>query len=220
MQIVHDHIKSLKKYNTLLPDDKIDPGDPSAPLLYQELLDRITNIQQVKKFLQQERMDLIMKPDPLLELDVCSRLLEVKEDLSKFIGQLIAFGDPPSGFEGVPEQCMYRDLLHTNPDHVREETLTHQLDLVEKDLAEHVTTLLERGIPPEGCEKALEHTLGPSPTLDEDLPFSSQPSSSDPVPNVPNPGTSSRTSFKGRLKRGFQSFKDKFRPPSLHEGCH
>ncbi|KAF9042450.1 hypothetical protein BJ165DRAFT_1529843 [Panaeolus papilionaceus] len=183
-----------------LADGAITSEDASAPLLYQELLDRITNAQQEKEYLQQEKLRLITNPDPLLESDVLSRLPEVKNDLAKFLGQLVAFGTPPPGFEGAPERCVYQDLLNhvnearqeqealkhalihlrTNPDRVHETTLTHQLYLVEQDLEQHVTTPLE------GCEKALEHALGPPIIPEEALPLLSPPSSCDPVPIPPN----------------------------------
>ncbi|KAF9042441.1 hypothetical protein BJ165DRAFT_266778 [Panaeolus papilionaceus] len=189
-----------------LEKDPINSKDASAPFLYQELLDRIANAQQEKEYLRQEKMCLITNPDPRLELVVLSRLPEVKNDLAKFLGQLVAFGTPPPGFEGAPEQCVYQDLLdqvnearaeqaalrvalahlHTNPDLVRETALIRQLYLVEQDLEQHVTTLRERGTPPEGCEEALEHALGPPIIPEEALPLWSPPSSCDPVPIRPN----------------------------------
>ncbi|KAF9042482.1 hypothetical protein BJ165DRAFT_1406125 [Panaeolus papilionaceus] len=154
----------------------IKSGHASAPLLYQELLDRISNAQQEKEHLRKEKMRLITNPDPQLKPVVLSRLPEVKGDLVKFLGQLAAFGRPPPGFEGViPERCVYQYLLdqvneareehaalraslahlHTNPDRERKATLKHQLNFVGRELTQHIKQLGEYGAPPDGFERGI-----------------------------------------------------------------
>ncbi|KAF9042503.1 hypothetical protein BJ165DRAFT_1612767 [Panaeolus papilionaceus] len=169
----------------------IESEDASAPLLYQELLDRISNAQQEKEYLQQEKMRLITNPDPRLELVVLSRLPEVKNNLAKFLRQLVGFGRPPRGFKGVPERGVYQDLLdQVNEAREEQAALTHALVHLhtnpDGDLAQHVAMLLERSTPLEGCKKASENALGPTIIPQEAPPLWSPPSSSDPIPNLPN----------------------------------
>ncbi|KAF9042430.1 hypothetical protein BJ165DRAFT_1529829 [Panaeolus papilionaceus] len=177
----------------LLENDPIKSEDASAPFLYRELLDHIANAQQEKEHLREEKLHLITNPDPQLELVVLSRLPEVKDNLAKFLGQLVGFGTPPPGFErAIPERCVYQDLLD-QVNEAREEQaalkharLVHLHTNPDRNLEQHVTTLLECGTPPEGCEKALEHALEPPIIPEEALPSWSPPSSSGPVPIPPN----------------------------------
>ncbi|KAF9042427.1 hypothetical protein BJ165DRAFT_266160 [Panaeolus papilionaceus] len=170
IQILRDLVQSGGPYS-VLGDESIKPEHPSAPILYQQLLYRISNAQQAADYLRQEKISLILIPDPRLESIVLQRFSEVKEDLAKFLGQLVEFGIPPPGFEGVPERCIYQALLNhvneareeqvalsgaltglsTNPDLAREATLRTQLHLIERELVQHVTRLAERA-PPEGYE--------------------------------------------------------------------
>ncbi|KAF9042484.1 hypothetical protein BJ165DRAFT_1595660 [Panaeolus papilionaceus] len=186
-----------------LEDNPIKPEDNSAPLLYQELLDRISNAQQEKEHLQEEKMRLITNPDPQLELVFLSRLPEVKKDLAKFLGQLVAFGRPPPGFEGViPERCVYQNLLDevnevreeqaalqaaiahldVNPDWQQKEMLNRKLDLVKREITQHVRRLGQYGTPPKGYERELESAID---------------------------GISLGASFQYHAGKGLRSFKDK-----------
>lgn len=79
--------------------------------LYEELLDHINNSQQEKELFRLEAIRLITKPDPLLESVVHGKLSEARQDLEKFLGQLGEFGNPPPGFQAVPERCAYQQLL-------------------------------------------------------------------------------------------------------------
>ncbi|KAF9042476.1 hypothetical protein BJ165DRAFT_1529867 [Panaeolus papilionaceus] len=138
-----------------LGGNPIESEDASALLLYKELLDHISNAQQERKQLQQKKIDLITNPDPLLESDVLSRLPEVKDNLSEFLGQLVALGRPPPRFEGViPERCVYQSLLdevneaweeqaalqatiaclHVNPDQEQKAMLNCKLGLVKHEI--------------------------------------------------------------------------------------
>ncbi|KAF9042478.1 hypothetical protein BJ165DRAFT_1595658 [Panaeolus papilionaceus] len=176
VEILRDILESAQISYPPLGYAPIEPWQESALFLYKDLLDRIRNAQQEKELLRQERIRLITNPDPQLESVVLSRLPEVKGDLAKFMGQLVDFGNPPPGFEGVPERCTYQNLLdrvneaweeqaalkvalaqlHSSPDHVREVILRGQVDLVESELVEHVMKLSN---PPRGCEKNLRHTI-------------------------------------------------------------
>ncbi|KAF9035281.1 hypothetical protein BJ165DRAFT_660639 [Panaeolus papilionaceus] len=159
-------------------------------------------------------MHLITNPDPQLELVVLLRLPEVKDDLAKFLAQLVVFGTPPPGFEEViSEQWAYQNLLdqvneaqeeqaalkvtlaqlHMIPDCVQEVILRDRLDLVESQLVQHVIRLSN---PPNGCEKSIvpffflpmyhfnDHVLDLQHTI-EALILS--PASTKDFLNVPNP---------------------------------
>ncbi|KAF9047928.1 hypothetical protein BJ165DRAFT_1527185 [Panaeolus papilionaceus] len=239
IQILRDNINSGGYNQFPLTDHTLvlatNPKHHSAPFLYQELLDRVTNARQEMESLQQEKTQLISDPDPQLESVVYAKLPEVKDDLSKFLGQLIDFGTPPPGFEGALERCVYQDLLdhvndargeqaaltqalahlHTNPDCVREATLTQQLDLIKQELAQRVTTLLEHGNPPKGYEKGLEHALELTHSTAPQGNTSKQPLAS---ADRREGSVTSQVSLRDRVKKVFRPLMDKLQFRSRREG--
>ncbi|KAF9050130.1 hypothetical protein BJ165DRAFT_1401924 [Panaeolus papilionaceus] len=92
------------------------PADGVASSPYQDhLLNRVANVQQEKGILRLEQLHLITNPDPQRESVVVPRLQEVKEDLAKLRGQLVALKTTPPGSERIsPDQLMDSWFLYLN----------------------------------------------------------------------------------------------------------
>lgn len=93
---------------------RTERGGPCVPILYGELLDRISSARQEWKTFRMDKARLITLPDKQLEACVVPKLQEIEGDMVKFLKQLVAFGTPPPGFDGAPQQVVSQVLL----DHV------------------------------------------------------------------------------------------------------
>ncbi|KAF9042334.1 hypothetical protein BJ165DRAFT_1529761 [Panaeolus papilionaceus] len=72
---------------------------PFSPHLYHDLLDRIQTAQQRKHNIEAELGDPVVHSNRELKTLTEERLHKAERLLTKFEGQLIAFGNPPVGFE-------------------------------------------------------------------------------------------------------------------------
>ncbi|KAF9042353.1 hypothetical protein BJ165DRAFT_1486880 [Panaeolus papilionaceus] len=70
-----------------------------GPHLYHDLLNRIQATQQRKDNIKAELSDPVVQSNEELKALIEEQLHKVERLLTKFEGQLIAFGDPPMGFE-------------------------------------------------------------------------------------------------------------------------
>ncbi|KAF9042417.1 P-loop containing nucleoside triphosphate hydrolase protein [Panaeolus papilionaceus] len=93
---------------------RTERGGPCVPILYGELLDRISSARQEWKTFRMDKARLITLPDKQLEACVVPKLQEIEGDMVKFLKQLVAFGTPPPGFDGAPQQVVSQVVL----DHV------------------------------------------------------------------------------------------------------
>ncbi|KAF9051293.1 hypothetical protein BJ165DRAFT_1524246 [Panaeolus papilionaceus] len=96
-------------------------GDPYFPSLYQELLDRVTNCQQQIEGLQMETVHLTTNPDPQLAAAVIPKLQEIKQDLTKFLEQLVETGAPPEGFAHAAACVVSQYLLARHTEDAQED---------------------------------------------------------------------------------------------------
>ncbi|KAF9051297.1 P-loop containing nucleoside triphosphate hydrolase protein [Panaeolus papilionaceus] len=91
------------------------------PSLYQELLDRINKCQQEIELLQMEEVQLTTNPDPQLAAVVIPKLQEIKQDLAKFVEQLVNIGAPPEGFAHAAACVVSQYLLASHTEDAQED---------------------------------------------------------------------------------------------------
>ncbi|KAF9042376.1 hypothetical protein BJ165DRAFT_1595611 [Panaeolus papilionaceus] len=89
-----------------------------SPHLYHDLLDRIQATQQRKNNIQVELSDPVTRANPELKAYMEEQLHKAEQLLTKFEGQLIAFGDPPVGFEEVIPFIQSIVKKHRQEEHV------------------------------------------------------------------------------------------------------
>ncbi|PPQ80930.1 hypothetical protein CVT24_013091 [Panaeolus cyanescens] len=114
LEIVRDAIDRVSFTVSSMP---INRYERFVPLLYNELLERITALKQDKARLLSEHFDLYTNPNVELQAVLDGLLEENNVLLSKFMAQISDFGEPPSEFEGYHMKVLYQDLI----DHVLEE---------------------------------------------------------------------------------------------------
>ncbi|PPQ72068.1 hypothetical protein CVT24_008296 [Panaeolus cyanescens] len=90
---------------------RLHAHNPIASPVYGELLDRIESARQEKLFSLEQQIHLISNPNHELESTVLSTLRDTDERLTKYISQLVAFGDSPPGFDIHPQSFAYGCLL-------------------------------------------------------------------------------------------------------------
>ncbi|KAF9038704.1 hypothetical protein BJ165DRAFT_1499859 [Panaeolus papilionaceus] len=83
---------------------------PYNHILYQNLVDRVEYCRQRQQALKLDLNQIDAKTNTELRSILKQRLIDVEKDLSKFATQLVEFGDPPPGFEGVPVELPWRVL--------------------------------------------------------------------------------------------------------------
>ncbi|KAF9035512.1 hypothetical protein BJ165DRAFT_1509805 [Panaeolus papilionaceus] len=171
--IIMSAVRAFGYYEPLSRDGVV-ATDPCAPLLYEELLERVNNTHQNRQLLRQEKLQLLAKPDEELEADVAARLEEVTLDLARFKRGVMDFGPPPPGYEEVPRQLLYQDFLdrvnearedqqaledaldhlraQPRSDASRKKMLQDQLTEAKESLVVHASKVVEFGNPPEGFE--------------------------------------------------------------------
>ncbi|KAF9042418.1 P-loop containing nucleoside triphosphate hydrolase protein [Panaeolus papilionaceus] len=157
-----------------LTGSPLEATHPAAGLLYQELLDCISNAQREKHSLRQDQIRLIVTPDPLLESVILPRIEDAHRKIERFRAQLEVLGTPPPGFELVHEQLSYQDLIDQFHDaqqvqqairdaliQLRSQptfelgsgsTLQGQLMEAKKRVEVCAAKLVEFGIPPKGMD--------------------------------------------------------------------
>lgn len=149
---------------------EISHDHPAAPFLYQELLERIESTRQRRQTFELESNDLLIRPNSELEFFVAPALRTAEQDLAKFMGELVLFGTPPPGFEVMPAQVTYQDLIDrvkANIEHIRTIkfaikhcsdrarrcSLKEQLRRDEGDLKRSTMALFAFGVPPQGFQR-------------------------------------------------------------------
>ncbi|PPQ73190.1 hypothetical protein CVT24_010020 [Panaeolus cyanescens] len=134
-QQIEDGAKICKFYNTHASALDVQArSKDNIPLLYQELLDRIQNTLWEKRALQEDRAQLITRPNAALQAVVIPKLQELDQLIAKYIHQLVDFGSPPPGFCVVPQHVSYEYHLECLVDtDAYLQAVTRALSLLQSD---------------------------------------------------------------------------------------
>ncbi|PPQ72069.1 hypothetical protein CVT24_008297 [Panaeolus cyanescens] len=105
--------KKLQRF-AMIPRGMFDTDSETkiAPILYEDLINRIEKTRQEKRFNLEELNRALKDRDLLLQSIHNSRLNEVHNLLKNYVDQVVAFEHSPDGCKVDPQQVLHRHLIN------------------------------------------------------------------------------------------------------------
>ncbi|PPR08204.1 hypothetical protein CVT24_001391 [Panaeolus cyanescens] len=180
-------LRTSKSWFFSLPD--LSSNDSITPLLFSELLDRISHVRSQRQALQDAQSQLLTLDNHESDTALRSSLIDVDQQLINHLQQLVSFKTPPAGSIGNIQSIIYECLLditlssqqfvhaiekilsspHFHPSYASATYLQQALLAAKTDFQNAYNRLHAFGPPPPGVDPFIPTDFPPNPNCTIDF---------------------------------------------------